>query len=56
MIEKFNSGKIIGLSLGGLLGLCLAIFGFWKTILIVFLIVIGFFLGRYFEEERRIRK
>ncbi len=45
---KFNKG-IIGAIVAGIIGIFLATVGFWRTILILFLIVLGFLIGTYWE-------
>ncbi len=51
-MEKFNKG-IIGAVIAGVVGIFLATVGFWRTLLILFLIVIGFLIGTYLEIRKK---
>uniref|UniRef100_A0A7C4XNB3 DUF2273 domain-containing protein n=1 Tax=candidate division WOR-3 bacterium TaxID=2052148 RepID=A0A7C4XNB3_UNCW3 len=50
-MNRFNKG-IMGAIIGGIIGIFLAGFGFWRTILILFLIVMGFLIGTYLETKK----
>ncbi len=52
IMEKFNKG-IIGAVIAGIIGVFLATVGFWRTILILFLIVLGFLVGTYWEIKKK---
>lgn len=45
-----HRGKVIGIILGLLAGLLIIIFGFWKTVFIVICILIGYFIGKRFDD------
>ncbi|MEO0106808.1 MAG: DUF2273 domain-containing protein [candidate division WOR-3 bacterium] len=47
-----NKG-IVGAIIAGIIGIFLACFGFWRTILILFLIVLGFLIGTYLETKKK---
>lgn len=49
---KFNKG-IIGAVVAGVIGIFLATVGFWRTILILFLVVLGFLIGTYWEIKKK---
>ena len=49
---KQNRGKIIG-GMGGLMAALLLIFA-WPLLLIIFLVVLGVFLGGVFDKGRRV--
>lgn len=46
-----HRGKLLGILGGLVIGLLIIVFGFWKTIFIVLCILIGYFLGRRFDNE-----
>lgn len=43
---------VIGAIIGGLAGIALALFGFWRTLLVLILAVLGFLIGGYWESRR----
>jgi uncharacterized membrane protein len=45
-----HRGKLLGLALGLLIGLLIISFGFWKSLLVVLCVVIGYFLGKHIDE------
>jgi len=47
-INKAISGAVIA----GVLGLFFATVGFWRTLMIVFLIVLGYLIGTYLETKK----
>ena len=51
-----NIGKISGALIGFLLALFLVIFGFFKTLFIVALTLLGFILGKWKDEGLSLRK
>ncbi len=51
-MDKINKG-IIGAAIAGVVGIFLATIGFWRTILILFLIVLGFLIGTYWETRKK---
>uniref|UniRef100_A0A7V0Z6B2 DUF2273 domain-containing protein n=1 Tax=candidate division WOR-3 bacterium TaxID=2052148 RepID=A0A7V0Z6B2_UNCW3 len=51
-MEKLNKG-ILGAVIAGIIGIFLATVGFWRTLLILFLIVIGFLIGTYWEIRKK---
>ncbi len=48
LIDK-HRGAVLGVVAGILIALLFSLFGFWKTIGIAILIVIGYFVGRQFD-------
>ncbi|MEO0096152.1 MAG: DUF2273 domain-containing protein [candidate division WOR-3 bacterium] len=52
MMERLNKG-ILGAIIAGVFGIFLATVGFWRTLLILFLIVIGFLVGTYWEIRKK---
>jgi len=52
LMEKLNKG-ILGAVIAGIIGIFLATVGFWRTLLILFLIVIGFLIGTYWEIRKK---
>ncbi len=49
-IILLNIGKIVGLLVSFFLGLFLIIFGFWKTLLLISLVLLGYLLGKLYDE------
>ena len=49
---KMNKA-ILGAIAAGLLGIFFATVGFWRTIMIVFLIAMGYLLGSYLETRKK---
>ncbi len=45
-----HRGKVIGIILGLLAGLLIIIFGFWKTVFIAICIVVGYIVGKSFDD------
>ena len=43
---QYHRGKIVGIFLGLLIGISLAVFGFWRTLLVAICIIIGYFIGK----------
>jgi uncharacterized membrane protein len=54
-LMKEHKGKTIGIFLGFLFGIFTVILGFWKTFFIALCIVVGFILGRRFDENDRFK-
>lgn len=51
-----NFGKFIGLTLGLIIALCLLFFGIWKTLFIVALVILGFIIGKWYDEGLSVKK
>ncbi|MGB9720911.1 MAG: DUF2273 domain-containing protein [bacterium] len=51
-MQKFNKG-IIGAVIAGVIGIFFATVGFWRTILILFLVVLGYLVGTYWELRKK---
>ena len=47
------SKAIIGAVIGGVFGLLFATVGFWRTLMIVFLIVLGYLIGTYLDTKHK---
>ena len=47
-----HPGKTVGASLGFLLGLFLITIGFWRTLVLVVFVVLGFFLGKRQDDHK----
>ncbi len=43
---------ILGAVIAGVVGLFFATVGFWRTLMIVFLIVLGYLVGTYLETKK----
>jgi uncharacterized membrane protein len=41
-----HPGKLIGMSLGLILGLLIVLLGFWKTLVLVLFVTVGYVLGK----------
>jgi uncharacterized membrane protein len=48
---KINKA-ILGAIIGGFLGLFFATVGFWRTLMIIFLIILGYLIGTYLEAKK----
>jgi uncharacterized membrane protein len=46
-----HRGAMVGAVVGLLVALLIIVFGFWKTVFIVICILIGYFIGKRFDEE-----
>jgi len=51
-MNKINKGTL-GAIIGAILGIFLATVGFWRTLLLIFLIVLGFLIGSYLETKKQ---
>ncbi len=49
-----HPGKLIGTSLGFILGLLILILGIWRTLVLVLFVVVGFMLGKRQDENQSI--
>ncbi|NPV28538.1 MAG: DUF2273 domain-containing protein [Firmicutes bacterium] len=49
LLER-HRGKVLGVVLGLAVGLLIILFGFWKTVFVLLCVLIGYFLGRRFDE------
>jgi uncharacterized membrane protein len=50
-MHKLNK-PLLGLIIGGGLGLLFATVGFWRTILVLFLMLLGYLIGSYLETKK----
>ncbi|MDR3593005.1 MAG: DUF2273 domain-containing protein [Negativicutes bacterium] len=53
-IWQQHSGKIIGISLGFLLGVLIISFGFFRTLFVMLCVVAGFVIGKRIDEKEDI--
>jgi uncharacterized membrane protein len=51
-----HRGKALGLSLGLLFGVLTAVLGFWETFFIAVCIIIGYMIGKKFDDNTGIRQ
>ncbi|MBP7791482.1 MAG: DUF2273 domain-containing protein [Candidatus Goldbacteria bacterium] len=51
-----NFGKFSGVILGIIIALCLLFMGIWKTLFIVAFVVLGFIIGKWYDEGLTIKK
>lgn len=49
---KLNKA-LLGAVVAGILGIFFATVGFWRTLMIVFLIVLGYLVGTYLETRKK---
>ncbi|MDH7576224.1 MAG: DUF2273 domain-containing protein [Bacillota bacterium] len=49
LLER-HRGKMLGIFFGLVVGLLIILFGFWKTIFVVLCVLIGYFLGKRFDD------
>ncbi|MFY9140936.1 MAG: DUF2273 domain-containing protein [Thermacetogeniaceae bacterium] len=45
-----HRGKLLGVALGLVVGLLIISFGFWKSLLVIIFVVIGYYLGSRVDE------
>jgi uncharacterized membrane protein len=50
-ILENHRGKAVGLLLGLLAGILVINYGFWKTIFIIFCIILGFIVGKAIDDN-----
>ncbi len=43
---------VVGAIIAGILGIFFATVGFWRTLMIVFLIVLGYLIGTYLDTKK----
>jgi uncharacterized membrane protein len=49
----FKSNKaLLGALIAGVLGLLFSTVGFWRTLMIIFLIVLGYLIGTYLDTRK----
>lgn len=51
-----NFGKFLGIILGLIVALCLLFLGIWKTLFIVAIVILGFIIGKWYDEGFSIKK
>ncbi|MCX8093309.1 MAG: DUF2273 domain-containing protein [Candidatus Goldbacteria bacterium] len=51
-----NFGKFLGITLGLIIALCLIFLGFWKTLFIIGIVILGFIIGKLYDEGFSIKK
>lgn len=51
-----NKGRILGIATGFLVGLVSAIWGFWEGIFMLLCIILGNFIGKYFDNRHSLRE
>jgi len=54
-MHKINKA-LAGVIMGGVLGLFLATVGFWRTLMIVFLMILGYLIGTYLETRKETKE
>lgn len=47
-----HPGKLIGTSVGFILGLFVVLLGFWRTLILVFFVAIGFIIGKRQDDHK----
>lgn len=52
---QHNPGKVLGLGIGILIGILYLFFGLFKTIIFVFLVVIGYIVGARLDHDESVR-
>lgn len=50
-----HKGKILGAILGLIIGIIILVFGFLKTLFIVFSAAVGYFVGKLFDNKMNLR-
>ena len=54
-MKKFSK-PILGAIIAGVIGIFFATMGFWRTLMIAFLIVLGYLIGSYLETKKEKEK
>jgi len=54
-IWEEHPGTLIGLAIGILVGIIYLIVGFWKTVIFIFFVSIGVYLGKKIDNRQDIR-
>lgn len=52
MIITEHRGKVIGIVLGLLAAIMIITYGFWKSLFIIFCIVVGYVIGKRIDEHK----
>lgn len=47
-------GRIVGVVIGFLIALIFIFFGFWRGLITIILMGLGFFVGRFWDKEKRL--
>lgn len=55
-IPEGKSGQVVGAIIGGIFGLLVLIAGFWRALAFAFFVVVGFFIGRYYDVNDEFRE
>ncbi len=53
-VLEYHRGKAIGIIAGLIAGILIVVYGFWKTLLIILCIVIGYGIGKSLDENGRV--
>lgn len=52
LIIEEHRGKAIGILMGLVAGILVISYGFWRTLFIIFCIVLGYFIGKRIDESQ----
>ncbi len=53
-IWRQHKGKIVGIGLGIILGILIRLLGFFWAIFVTFLAVVGYYLGKHYDDGQEI--
>lgn len=48
---EYHRGKAIGILVGLVAGILMVVYGFWKTLLIILCVLVGYSIGRSLDEN-----
>ncbi|MFQ5794315.1 MAG: DUF2273 domain-containing protein [Candidatus Bipolaricaulia bacterium] len=48
--------RFLGVAFGVVIGVLFIVLGFWKTVLIALLAILGYYIGKYWESETEMRE
>jgi len=51
-----NKGRILGIATGLLVGLVSAIWGFWEGMFVLFCLILGNYIGKYFDNKHSLKE
>ena len=54
-IPEEHSGEVIGAAAGGIFGLFAIIAGFWRSLVFLIFVIIGFLIGRFVDDHEGLK-
>ena len=50
-LGRGGRGRVVGMIVGLVVGLLVTVLGFLKSLILVLFVIVGYFVGRYYDEE-----